>query len=89
MYKCGRCDRFSCFGDVRGIHLENPVCDCAILSRAQVAGEENAQKIARAVHYVCAVGGCEYFAYSADAEGEVMVLRSGRLSASEMVAIGL
>ena len=60
-----------------------------ITAIAWLCTEENAQKIARAVHYVCAVGGCEHFAYSVDADGEVMVLRSGRLSASEMVAIGL
>lgn len=39
--RCGKCEKFCCFGDMRGVHADNPGCDCtgAPASRRQVAGE--------------------------------------------------
>ena len=90
IYRCVYCHNFSCFGDMRGIHLENPVCDCPErpLSRAQVAGDRDRQVIRRAVHYRCAVGRCKYFEYMREQNGEVVTLWSGRLNAREMTEIG-
>lgn len=76
---------------MRGIHLENPVCDCPErhLSRAQAAGEGDKQVIPRAVHYRCAKGGCNFFSYGVDEQGEVLVLVGGRLDAEEMEGAGV
>lgn len=39
--RCGPCGKFYCFGDIRGVHADNPGCDYAggPASRRQVAGE--------------------------------------------------
>lgn len=87
MYSCASCNRFSCFGDIRGIHLGNHLCDCALLSRAQVAGDD--KKVLRAVHYRCAVDGCGYFEYEKDENGRYLQLNNGQLSVSEVKVIGL
>jgi len=76
---------------MRGIHLENPICDCPSfqLSRLQVAGERDDQVIPRALHYRCAVGGCGYFDYMRDDSGEIVTLRRGTLQRRMMEAAGL
>lgn len=89
--RCSECGKFRCFGDMRGVHADNPGCDCAgqPASRRQVAGEGWGQTVGRAVHYRCAVGACEYFEYEVDEEGETVVVESGPLAAEEMEARGL
>jgi len=91
MYRCSECDRFVCFADTRGIHLDNPRCNCPKqpLSRAQVAGDTEKQEIPRAVHYRCAMGMCSFFEYKEDEEGEVVTLRQGRLNPEEVRVMGL
>lgn len=75
---------------MRGIHLQNPACDCSelVLSRLQVAGQGGG-KLARGMHFVCAVGRCEYFAYLQDENGRAYRLPRGRLTASGMEQKGL
>lgn len=76
---------------MRGIHLENPACDCPSLhlSRLQVAGEKDNQVTPRALHFTCAVGGCGYFDYMLGDNGEIVTLRRGTLQKQTMVAAGL
>lgn len=55
---------------MRGIHLENPACDCPgnLLSRLQLAGQDKVV-MPYALHYRCAIGGCSYFSYVTNQEG--------------------
>ena len=86
-YYCKYCNEFSCFADMRGIHLENPICDCprSIPSRLQFAGQDKA--IPRALHYRCAVGGCSYLSYLTDHQGHVLVY-GGLLSRTDLIMGG-
>lgn len=87
-YICPACRKFSCFGDARGIHLQNPACDCSNhqLSRVQVAGEKDNQVIPRALHFRCAVGGCDYMV---DDSGRVITLPRDILPRRMMIEAGL
>lgn len=58
-YKCIPCKKFSCFADDRGNDRSNPQCHCGLKSRRQVSGPE--KRGPRQVHYVCRVGGCDYY----------------------------
>ncbi|RDH20656.1 hypothetical protein M747DRAFT_31285 [Aspergillus niger ATCC 13496] len=73
-FRCEPCNRFSCFGDMRGIHLNNPVCYCEgyLFSRRQIAGWDSQQKVRGAIHYVCAVGKCDFFEYCRDNDGRIL-----------------
>jgi hypothetical protein len=90
MFKCGKCKRFSCFGDMRGIHADHPKCKCKEpqASRMIVAGRKDTQVIPRALYLQCAVGGCDFFGYVVH-EGEPVVLWDRALSTKEMIEIGL
>ncbi|KXJ87066.1 hypothetical protein Micbo1qcDRAFT_208463 [Microdochium bolleyi] len=59
-YRCDPCGKFIAFDDDRGLGVHNPPCACGSPARRQVAGPEKA--VARHVHYVCARGGCDYYA---------------------------
>jgi len=86
-YCCTKCDEFSCFADMRGIHLQNPTCDCPrpTLSRLQIAGQD--KEIPRALHYRCAVGGCSYFSYITGHQGQVLRY-DGLLSKADLIMRG-
>ena len=91
MYRCDKCNKFVCFADARGVHPENPRCECPEqpLSRAQLTGETENREIPRAVHYRCAMGMCSFFKYKKDDQGEVVTLHEGRLDAEELRKMGL
>ncbi len=91
MYRCGECRTFVCFGDMRGVDPENPLCECPTPhpSRAQVAGERDGQILPRAVYFGCAIGQCRFFGYVVDDENEVLTLPEGPLDADELVGMGL
>jgi hypothetical protein len=59
---------------MRGVHLSNPVCYCEgyLFSRIQIAGWEGRQAIHGAIHFVCAVGKCNFFEYLTDDEGHIL-----------------
>jgi len=86
--RCGR--KFSCFRDMRGIHLENPACDCPeiILSRQPVAGAEERLRIPRSIFFSCAVGRCDFFGYLINKEKEVIIFREPIWCGEEMARIG-
>lgn len=88
-YSCPDCNRFVCFGDMRGIHLSNPECWCGgfQLSRLQVSGEK--RKVPRALYYTCALGQCNFFDYCRHEWGEIFRLRMGVLVEKEMCEMGL
>lgn len=91
MYRCGDCHKFICFADARGIHPDNPTCDCPQrpFSRAQVVGEGNGQEIPHAVIFKCATGRCWFFKYKEDDQGEVVTLPDGPLDPDELQEMGL
>jgi len=91
MEKCFPCNKVSYLGDMRGIQLWNPACDCTghLLSRLQVAGEGGDQVNPRALHYTCAVGGCDFFAYKLKVDGQVKIMPSGMLQRENMIKRGL
>ena len=82
MYRCDDCNQFICFADTRGIHPENPRCECSDepLSRAQVAGDTEQQENPRAVYYTCVTKECSFLEYKTDDKGGVVTLPRGRLS---------
>ncbi|KAI9037824.1 uncharacterized protein KD926_011527 [Aspergillus affinis] len=72
-YICS-CGLFACFGDMRGVLVENPPCDCndsMEFSRRIVAGP-NVQ-IPRSIFYRCATGRCDFYSYMKDQDGNIMV----------------
>jgi hypothetical protein len=75
-FKCWGCGKVACFGDLRGIHAENPRCHCGggRVSRIQVAGTDSSRAKPRAHHFTCAVGGCRFFSYATKKTGEVIIL---------------
>lgn len=89
MYSCPACWVFLCFGEMRVVHLENPLCDCPghPLGRAQVAGECDHQFVPRAVYYCCAIGACGFFRCILYEDGEAVRLRSGRLGVEEVMEL--
>lgn len=86
-YKCGKCRVFACFGDKRGVHADNPACGCGLPSRFQVG--LNGGSFPGALHWRCAVGGCTFFEYYCDKEGNVLCLTPGIYGANEMIKMGL
>jgi hypothetical protein len=72
-----------------GIHLENPVCDCALLSRVQLAGEGDRQTVPRSLFYRCAVGQCRFFAYVVDEQDQIIIFRGPIPRPDEMASMGL
>lgn len=56
-YKCVPCDKFHCFADQRGNDPTNTPCDCGKSSKRQISGPEKG----RQVHYVCRIGGCDFY----------------------------
>lgn len=77
---------FSCFGDMRGIQAQNPVCRCPSkhYSRAVVDGEWEEGEKERAIHYRCAVGGCSFIQ-----NGGTLRLGTKRLRVEDVVKAGL
>jgi hypothetical protein len=64
-YKCFPCDNFLCFDDRRGNLPSNPLCYCQVSSKLQVSGPD--KRVARALHYVCRLGACDYYEVYRDA----------------------
>jgi hypothetical protein len=85
------CGKFSCFGDMRGVLAENPLCDCLEQwpSRLQVTGADRSKLIPRALHYRCAVGGCRFFTYLADRDGNIITLPAVNLNRDDVMRLGL
>lgn len=60
-YKCfGRCNKFVCFDDMKGVYACNPPCHCGKPSRMQVAGID--RNPPGGIHYVCIRGNCRFYA---------------------------
>ena len=85
------CNKFGCFGDLRGIHATNPACECpgVPFSRLQVAGNNGQQAMPRALYYTCPIGECEFFMYVVDEEGNVLLYTGTNLSAEYLASSGL
>jgi hypothetical protein len=64
-----RCEQHGFIGwlDNRGIHADNPVCDCGRPSRRGVAGPEKGRRI----FLTCAEGRCEFYQQERRGDGEV------------------
>jgi hypothetical protein len=60
-FVCRTCNDFVCFGDMRGIHDENPPCDCDSIPLSRRGVDRN-----RKTFYNCALGKCGYFAQEDD-----------------------
>lgn len=90
-YICKNCNKFSCFGDMRGIHMNNPPCYCEglLFSRLQISGSNNQQIFPSALHYTCAVGGCNFFCYVTNEHRAVCVYLGPIHGATYMASIGL
>lgn len=59
-YRCNGCNTFGCWDDDRGVDpIRNPLCDCGIPSRRQVAGPQ--KNVPWGLHYVCLKGMCDYY----------------------------
>ncbi|MCJ1474880.1 hypothetical protein MMC13_003540 [Lambiella insularis] len=58
-YKCVADGRFLCFADQRGNDPTNPPCDCGESSKRQISGSN--KSVPRQVHYVCRLGGCDFY----------------------------
>ena len=67
------CRKFSCFRDMRGVHADNPACDCPerYPTRIQVAGRENTQ-VPRGAHFCCAVGRCGFLHWGLQSDGSYL-----------------
>jgi hypothetical protein len=63
--KCGPCDKFIAFRDTRGIHHDDPHCDCNTPARLQVAGKSQ-KTTPRGLHYVCGTGRCDHYSIAED-----------------------
>jgi hypothetical protein len=76
---------------MRGVLAENPHCNCPErwTSRLQVAGADSSKLIPRALHYRCAVGGCRFFTYLANSDGNIITLPRVNLDPNYMVQMGL
>ncbi|RAL16625.1 uncharacterized protein BO97DRAFT_309144, partial [Aspergillus homomorphus CBS 101889] len=70
-YRCDQCGSFTCFADMRGVHPENPACDCDgnFSCRLQVAGRNDRSLRPGALFYTCAVGQCRFFQRVEDENG--------------------
>ncbi|RAK73136.1 uncharacterized protein BO72DRAFT_248397 [Aspergillus fijiensis CBS 313.89] len=75
-YRCHHCGTFACFADLRGVHPDNPACDCEgqLPCRLQVASQNDRRCFPGALFYTCAVGGCNYFQRLEDENGEAVVI---------------
>jgi len=54
------CKKFVCFADMRGIHPDNPLCDCDQLSRLQFTNPRPGV-YGRLVFFSCALGRCGWW----------------------------
>lgn len=85
-YRRDCCQKFSCFGDMRGIHDANPTCRCSPRRRSRAAlnrrWDENHG--GRAVRFRCAFGNCGF-----DKFGGVYKERGERLRVQDVVRAGL
>ena len=91
MYKCMRCNKFACFGDIRGVQQSNPVCFCKgnMPSRAQVSRHEEGWANSRTVHYRCASRECDFWKPIKDVDGKVVRLAVGCLDVKEAKGMGV
>ena len=88
-YLCYPYGQFACFGDMRGVLLENPACFCngtMQFSRLCLAGLDTV--IPRSLFYHCTTGGCDFFEYKREDNGEVSIYHSD-ISPNYLARIGL
>lgn len=71
-YKCVPCNKFHCFADKRGNDPTNPPCHCGKSSKRQISGPE--KSVARQVHYVCRIGGCDFYDVCRNAQQKTIIL---------------
>ncbi|PYI17873.1 hypothetical protein BO99DRAFT_462492 [Aspergillus violaceofuscus CBS 115571] len=74
-YRCDHCGSFACFADLRGVHPDNPPCDCEgqLPCRLQVASQNDRRCFPGVLFYTCAVGRCNYFSRVEDGDGEAVL----------------
>ncbi|KAE8407010.1 hypothetical protein BDV37DRAFT_39489 [Aspergillus pseudonomiae] len=87
-YSCSSCERFVCFGDMRGVLAENPTCYCdhgMQFSRRGIAGGR--ARFPRSIFYQCATGGCLFFEYMTDNHDRIMIY-SGPVTPRHLTFIG-
>ena len=84
--KCVPCGKFLGFADERGNDPRNPPCECGVPSKRQVTGYRN--KTPRAVHYVCRLRRCDFYAELRDgSDGERVVVDERLLALLAKLAI--
>lgn len=66
-YICPPCGKFHCFADQEGNDPTNPPCDCGTFSKRQLSDVEFSPR--RKVHYVCRLGGCDYYRHKVGDHG--------------------
>jgi len=71
-YKCLPCGKFLVFADERGNDPTNALCFCGETSKRQVSGPDKRKP--RQIHYVCRVGGCDFYKVHLTAKGEAIRL---------------
>lgn len=71
-YKCVPCNKFHCFADERGNDPTNPPCHCGKSSKEQISGPE--KSMGRQVHYVCRIGGCDFYLPHRNSQQETIIL---------------
>ncbi|RYP74831.1 hypothetical protein DL771_002752 [Monosporascus sp. 5C6A] len=64
-FACGPDDGFICWADTRGVHPDNPRCDCGHASREDITGLRSRQP--DTVWYKCATDACGFRSYKWDA----------------------
>ncbi|KAL2783028.1 hypothetical protein BJX66DRAFT_345318 [Aspergillus keveii] len=69
-YFCEPCNKLSCFADMEDIEQENPDCDCGMTTRRQTSGLDTDPP--GLMYYRCLIGGCDFFDWVYDGEGESM-----------------
>ena len=72
-YKCDPCNKFLVFADDRGNDPANPECDCGISSKKQISSRDKGRKI----HFVCRMGGCDFYAPKVVRDGETVAAEGG------------
>ena len=84
-YKCFPCNKFLVFDDSRGNEPGNPECPCGYSSKRQVSG--TGKRVARAVHFVCRMGTCDYYQAKEKMDGSREILDDEMMARFENLTI--